>query len=93
MAGAAGFVIAAGAVALGNEVLGAPTDKATLADFNWRIIPATAILAMLLEGVDKLAPGFGRGLGALVLLSVFVIPVGNATPPLTTAANLVGGKA
>jgi hypothetical protein len=89
MAEAAGLVIAAGAIAAANEVLAAPTSG-NLSDFNWRIVPATVILALLLEGLDKLEPGFGKGLAGLVLLSVFVIPYGNAPSPLTTAGNLLG---
>lgn len=90
MAGAAGLVIAAGGIAAANEVLGADTQTGNpITDFNWRIIPATAILALLLEGLDKLEPGFGKGLAGLVLLSVFVIPVGNAPTPLDTAAKLL----
>lgn len=89
MAEAAGLVIAAGAIAAANEVIAAPANG-NITDFNWRIVPATVILALLLEGLDKLEPGFGKGLAGLVLLSVLVIPYGKATPPLTTAANLVG---
>ena len=86
MANAAALVIAAGAIEAGNELVNSKEDLDTI----WRIIPATAILALLLEGLDKLEPGFGSGLAGLVLLSVFVIPYGNAPTPLETAASIVG---
>ena len=59
-------------------------------NLNWRVIPATAIMAVALTGIDSLAPGFGAGLGMLVLLSVLVIPVGAAGTPLNNLAKLTG---
>lgn len=83
---AAGYVLAAGAIEVANEALGATS----VANFNWRIVPATAIMAVALTGIDKMAPGFGNGLGILVLLSVLVIPYGNAPTPLENAAKIMG---
>lgn len=91
-ANAAGLVLAAGAISLANESLFAPLAANTtpFAGFNWRIIPATGIMAVLLSGLDALSPGFGRGLAALVLLSVLVIPFGNAPTPLETVSTVLG---
>lgn len=86
MAGAAGYVLVAGGIAAGNELVSGNFD---LTKFNWRIIPATGILALVLEGLDKVEPGFGRGLGMLVLLAVFVIPVGSGPTPLDTATSII----
>lgn len=90
MAKAAGYVIAAGALVLANEAIFVPieTGAKPLANINWRIVPATAILAALLTGVEQIAPEFGAALGGLVLLSVLVIPVGNAPTPLENLAKL-----
>jgi hypothetical protein len=90
MAKAAGYVIAAGAIVLANDSIFVPIDTGSdpLKGINWRIVPATAILAILLTGVEKLAPEFGAALGGLVLLSVLVIPVGNAPTPLENVAKL-----
>lgn len=96
MSRAAGFVLAAGAIALANDAIFAPVEagKTPLSDLgaNWRIIPATGILAVLLTGVESVSPKFGAGLGMLVLLSVLVIPFGNAGTPLESLANLVSQK-
>jgi len=88
--GAAGWVLAAGAIAVANDALFAPLaeGKTPFAHLNWRIVPATGILAVLLTGLDKLLPGFGSGLAKLVLFSVLVIPYGNAPTPLETLAQI-----
>ena len=89
---AAGIVLAAGGIALANDALFAPLEqhKTPFATVNWRIIPATGILAALLAGLDTLAPGFGRRLAILVLFSVLVISYGNAPTPLETISNALG---
>lgn len=95
MARAAGFVVAAGAIVAANEVIFVPIQSGSPAwnNLNWRIVPATAIMALLLSGVESLAPEFGAALGGLVLLSVLVIPFGNAPSPLQNLASAVkGGK-
>jgi hypothetical protein len=85
-----GYVIAAGALVLANDAIFVPTEtgQSPLQTINWRVIPATAIMAVVLAGVESIAPEFGAGLGLLVLLSVLVIPVGNAPTPLENLAQL-----
>jgi hypothetical protein len=99
-----GLVLAAGAIAAANEVVFAPavgtgnktgpngTNAAGQAfnDFNWRLIPATVILALVLGGFETVAPQFAVGLGGLVLLSVLIIPVGNAPTPVDNLAKFLG---
>jgi hypothetical protein len=82
MSGAAGMVIAAAGVEAVNEMLSG--------EFNWHILPAAAVMAVALTGVDKLAPGFGTGLSMLVFLSVLVIPYGNAPTPLQNLGRMLG---
>jgi hypothetical protein len=100
-----GLVLAAGGIAAANEVIFAPaagTGNKTgpngnnaagqaLSDFNWRLVPATIILALVLGGFETVAPGFAVGLGGLVLLSVLIVPVGNAPTPLENIAKVIGG--
>lgn len=86
MASAAGYVILAGGIAAGNELLAGGFN---LSQFNWRIIPATGVLALLLEGLDKVEPGFGKGLAVLVILGVFIIPVSGQPTPLDSATRLL----
>lgn len=89
---AAGLVIAAGTVAFANDAVFAPITqgKPPLTSINWRIVPATGILAALLVGLDQVLPTFGSKLAALVLLSVLVIPYGNAPTPLETVSTALG---
>lgn len=87
-----GYVLAAGAIVVANDALFVPINehKAPWTDLNWRVVPATAVMALILGGVEKMAPSFGAGLGALVLISVLVIPYGGADPPLTNLAKTLG---
>lgn len=88
-----GYVLAAGGIVLANEAIFVPlkTGQTPLQAINWRVIPATAIMALMLAGVESLNQGFGAGLGALVLLTVLVLPMGNAGSPLENLASISGG--
>jgi hypothetical protein len=92
MLSSTGYVLAAGGLVMANEAIFAPIVDHTKpwTSLNWRIVPATAILAILLGGVEKLNAPFGKGLGMLVLLSVLVIPEGNAPTPLQNIAKVIG---
>jgi hypothetical protein len=95
---AVGYVLAAGGVALANEILLSPLvhGKTPLSpnSVNWRIIPATAILALVIGGVGELNEGFGDALGALVLAASLLLPFGAGDQgPLSNLATVVqGGK-
>lgn len=95
MAASTGPVLAAGAITFVNEGLLAPLAGGGAAKWNWRVIPATAGLALALAGLEKLAPGFAVGLGWLALAAVLIVPVGGAPTPLATASKALGlgGKA
>jgi hypothetical protein len=99
MASAAGLVLAAGGIAAANEAIFAPIshgkDLATSikTDTNlWRLVPATAILALVLTGLEKLSEPLGKGLAGLILLSVLIVPVGSATSPIENATKMVNLK-
>ena len=101
-----GLVLAAGGVAIANEVIFAPLAKNdltggnpakvggfakdSLTGFNWRVIPATVILALTLGGLEKLAPDFAVALAGLSLGAVLLIPVGNAPTPLENVVSALG---
>jgi hypothetical protein len=96
---AAGLVLAAGGIAAANEAIFVPIaqhkDLATSikTDTNlWRLVPATAILAMVLTGFEKVSEPLGKGLAGLVLMAVLIIPVGHAPTPLENLAKMVGVK-
>jgi hypothetical protein len=90
---AAGYVIAAGGIVAANELIFAPLEGQgnAMSNFNWRILPATAILALVLTGFEKMAPEFGNALGGMVLLVSLISPVGKAPAPLDNVAKVVGG--
>jgi hypothetical protein len=87
-----GYVLAAGGLVAANEAIFAPMVDHTKpwTSLNWRLVPATAILALVLGGIEKVNKPFGKGLGMLVLLSVLVIPVGKAPTPLENISKAIG---
>ena len=99
MAKSTGLVLAAGGIAVANEIVFAPAAAKAAgqdkfldpwAQFNWRLIPATLILAAILGGFETIAPDFATGLGGLVVLAVLVSPFGNAKSPLENVATTLG---
>jgi hypothetical protein len=94
MAQSTGLILAAAGVAAANEAIFAPvaTGKPLWVNFNWRIIPATAIAALALAGLEQISPVLGKGLAGLALLSVLMIPVGNAPSPIENASKFLGLK-
>ena len=91
--------MAAGGIAAANEAIFAPLAQhkdfvtSLKSDTNlWRLIPATAILAMMLTGLEKMSEPLGKGMAGTVLLAVLIIPVGNTTAPLENLAKFVGVK-
>ena len=91
MANAAGIVLTAGGIAVANELIFAPLEAGkgvTLTSFNWRIVPATAVLALALTGVEKVSEPLGVGLAGLVLLYVLIVPVGKSPTPLENVGRV-----
>jgi hypothetical protein len=91
MASSTGYVLTAGFVAASNDMFFGPKGV-DLTNVNWRIVPATGIMALMLAGIGTVSPEFATGLGALVLLSVLIVPVGNAPTPLENLAKFVGSN-
>jgi len=94
MAESTGFILAAAGIAAANEAIFAPVATGTplWVDFNWRIIPATAIAALTLAGLEQISMPLGKGLAMLALLSVLMLPMGNAPSPIQNASKLLGLK-
>lgn len=88
-----GLVLTAGGIAAANDALFVPieTHKPIASTFNWRIIPATIILALTLGGLEKISEPLGKGLAGLALLAVLVMPVGKGPSPLESAASFMKG--
>ncbi len=94
MAESTGLILAtAGIVAANQLILEPAANKQPLfQSFNWKLIPATAIAAVLLAGFEQLSPQFAKGLAGLALLSVLIVPVGNAPSPVENASKMLGVK-
>jgi hypothetical protein len=103
MARSTGIVIATGAITLANDAIFAPAltggkkggvsaglISTGAGAVNWRIIPATAGLALALAGLERIAPAFAVGLAWLSLATVLIVPFGNAPTPLENATRLLG---
>ena len=91
MAQSTGVVLAIGGITLANEVAFGTKGAGTWAShIHWRVIPATAGLALALAGLEKIAPGFAVGLAWLSLLAVLVVPFGSAPTPLENAVRVMG---
>jgi hypothetical protein len=92
VAASTGIVLMAGSITAANELLFAPVSGGGSAwhSFNWRIVPATAGLALALSGLERLSPPFAVGLAWLTLAAVLVIPFGNAPTPLENALRVMG---
>lgn len=90
MAASTGPVLAAGVITFVNEGLLAPAAGEGAAKWNWRVVPATAGLALALTALEKLSPGFAVGLAWLTLATALLVPFGNAPTPIQTAAKALG---
>jgi hypothetical protein len=88
------LVLTAGALTAANEAFFAPIANAGKAtpqkDFNWRVIPATAVVAAFVAGVGELNPQIATGIGVLALITVTVAPLGNASAPIINLAKITG---
>jgi hypothetical protein len=91
MTSAAGIALTVGGITAANELFFAPvTGNGALKSFNWRIIPATAIFAVMLNGLSQLSPKLAEGIGWTALVTVLFAPVGNAAAPAQNLDNLLG---
>jgi len=91
MANAAGIGLAVGGITAANELFFAPvTGNGALSNFNWRIIPATGVFALMLFGIEKLSPPLATGVGLTALVTVLFTRVGNAPAPLENLDKILG---
>ncbi len=89
MAASTGPVLIAGGITAANELIFAPMEGQKIA-FNWRLIPATGLLALSLAGLEKISPGFATGLAWLLVATVLIVPLGNAPTPLANVTAALG---
>jgi hypothetical protein len=87
-----GIVVAVGGITAANELLFAPLANGTAPwkDFNWRILPATAVLALVLDGMEKISVPFAKGLAYIALITVVFAQTGSAPAPAVNLAKAMG---
>lgn len=89
---AAELGLVAGAITAANEALFAPLSGhgTPWENFNWRVIPATAILSLLLGGLDHVSHPLAMGLGAATIATALVVPLGNGNSAIVNLSNVLG---
>lgn len=92
MARSTGVMLAVGAITLSNEALFAPVASGgdIKADFNWRIVPATAVAAALLGGLEQISRKLAVGIAYIALITVLFARMGNAPAPVENIARVLG---
>jgi hypothetical protein len=89
MGPAADVALLTGAITVANEVLFAPLAGNHVA-FNWRVIPATGIFALLMDGLEKLSPQVALGISVTALVTALFLPLGKAGSPVNNASKALG---
>jgi hypothetical protein len=93
MSAAPGIILVAGGVTLANEALNVPYSQGNtdvLKGINWRVVPATAIAALIFSGISKLNEPIANALAGLVLATTLLIRTGNAPAPAEHLAQILG---
>lgn len=89
MGPAADVALATGVLTGLNELVFAPVAGGKVS-FNWRIIPATAVFALLMEAMSKLSPQLALGLSVSALIVSLFTPLGNAGSPIVNLEKALG---
>jgi len=90
MNNAAGIVLLAGGITAANELIFIPATGSGAAKFNWRIIPATVVLAAGIGGLDAVVPTLATGLAVVMLTTVLFARFSNAPAPLENLFKAMG---
>jgi hypothetical protein len=91
MASAPSLVLFAGAITAANEVLFAPAANPGKAPaFNWRILPATVLLAIAMGGLENVSNKIAQMLGWSMVITVTLAPIGNAPAPIENINKAMG---
>jgi hypothetical protein len=88
---AADIILAAGTITVANELVFAPVAGSKIA-FNWRVLPATGIAALLVDAISKLSPPLAMGIAITTIVTVIFGSFGNAASPVTNLATAMGYK-
>jgi hypothetical protein len=78
-----GPILAAGAISLANHSL------LNSEPINWKIPVATGIAAIMVGGIEKIWPEGGLAMGAMLLVAVLFVPVGNKPSPIENLVSFL----
>lgn len=92
MAESTGIALAVGGITLANEALFTPIATHGYPHINYRVIPATALFALGLYGIEQVSPVLAKGIGYIALVTVLFTSFGNAPAPLVNLAAIFGKK-
>ena len=94
MARSTGVILAVGGITFANEAVFAPiaSGGTIKSDWNWRIIPATAIAAALLAALEQVSERLAVGIAYISLITVLFARLGNAPAPVENVAKALGYK-
>jgi hypothetical protein len=92
MGPAADIALFTGVLTLGNEAVFAPLAGKGTPDINWRLLPATAIFALLMEGLSKLNPQLALGVAVSALITALFGSFGKAGSPVANLSTALGYK-
>lgn len=90
MGPAADIALATGVISGINELIFAPLAGNGKPDFNWRLIPATAIFALGVQGLSGIAPQIAMGVAVTALLTALLTNLGKAGSPVLNASKALG---
>lgn len=95
MAKSTGIILAVGGISFANEAIFAPiaAGGTIKSDWNWRIVPATAIAAALLAVLEQVSERLAVGVAYISLITVLLARLGNAPAPIENVAVALGYKA
>lgn len=91
MGPAADVALGVGVITALNEVVFAPAAGGSV-QFNWRIIPATAVFALMMDGLSKINPQLALGISISALATVLLAPMGKAGSPIANVNKALGYK-
>lgn len=92
MTPAADVALVTGLITLGNEAVFAPIVTGVRSDLNWRLIPATCVFALLMEGLAKLNPQLALGVSVTALITALFGSFGKASSPVVNLSKALGYK-
>lgn len=86
------IAFATGAVTAANELIFAPLsgDGTPWKNFNWRIVPATGVLALALYGIEQLSPRIAMGLAVTSFITALITSFGKAPAPIVALSETLG---